>query len=144
VPHEYAGNYARKHPAGTKPDEKIAEAVRAVGRDGKIGCAEAFAIAKDLGAEPESVGVAIDLLEYRINRCQLGLFGYEPKKRIVEPAESVNPEMKKAILSSLEGGKLACAEAWKIADRFHCPRMDVAAACEALSIKINNCRLGSF
>lgn len=142
--HENAGNYAGKHPKGTIPDEKTAEAVRAACRDGKIGCAAAFAVAKNLGVEPEHVGVTIDLLECRINRCQLGLFGYEPKKRIVEPAESVSPEMKEAIEAALNKGRLSCAAAWKIADRFTCPRMDVAAACETLSIKINDCRLGSF
>lgn len=142
--HEDAGNYAGKHPAGTKPDDKIAKAVRVAGRDGKIGCAAAFSIAAELGVEPEEVGVTMDLLEHRINRCQLGLFGYEPDKRIVEAAESVNSDMREAIESSLDNGRLACAEAFKIADQFRCPRMDVAAACEALSIKINACRLGSF
>ncbi len=141
---ENAGNYAGKHPEGTKPDEKTAQALRAACRDGKIGCAAAFAIAEDLGVEPEQVGVTMDLLECRINRCQLGLFGYEPKKRIVEPAELVSPAMKEAIDAAVDKDRLACADAWKIAEQFHCPRMDVAAACEALSVKINNCRLGSF
>lgn len=142
--HEDAGNYAGKHPEGSKPDQRVAEVLEGLARDGKIGCAEAFKAAGTLNTSPADVGMTIDLLEYRIDRCQLGLFGYGPRKRVVEPSGQVSPEMKQAIEEALENGRISCAACWEVARRFGCARMDVASACEALSIKISTCQLGSF
>jgi hypothetical protein len=75
--HKDAGHYAAKHPPEKKLNPKIAEAVRLQAINGKISCASA------------------DLLEVRLNKCQLGLHGYFPEKRIVEPAKKVSPELEK-------------------------------------------------
>ncbi len=142
--HEDAGHYAGKHPEGTRMDPEIADAVRSAARDGKVGCAAAHAIARELDVEPEQVGVTIDLLEYRIERCQLGLFGYGLKKGIVEPADPVDPDLKQAVEEAAPGNRITCAACWEIAKRFNRPKMAVAAVCEALSVKIKKCQLGSF
>jgi len=142
--HEDAGHYAAKHSSGTKLDERIAGAVRDKIKDGRISCAAAHKIARDLDVSPAEVGVTIDLLEARINRCQLGLYGYGPEKRIVKPAESVSEELEGTIRSALVADRLACVSSWEIAGRFGIPKMNVSAACETLQIKIVSCQLGSF
>ncbi|MBU4032906.1 MAG: hypothetical protein KKH41_00245 [Candidatus Thermoplasmatota archaeon] len=45
-----------------------------VARNGKIDCARALAIAKELKVPPRDVGKAIDGLGIRICNCQLGCF----------------------------------------------------------------------
>jgi hypothetical protein len=90
------------------------------------------------------VGETLDLLEIRLKRCQLGLFGFAGKKLIVEPAAEVSPELEKAIRGSLADRRLSCLSAWKIADEMGIARMDVTSACEALKIKIKPCQLGAF
>lgn len=142
--HEDEGHYAAKHPPDTSLDPGIAEAVNHVIENDRISCSAAFKIARDLNVPPADVGVTIDLLEARINRCQLGLFGYAPEKRIVKPADSVPEELEKTIKESLLNGRLPCKTSWEIAEKFGIPRMNVSAACETLNIKISVCQLGSF
>ena len=74
-----ADRYTAKHPEGRKPDAKIAEAVRKRAAGGEINCADATAIAENLRVDMLKVGETIDLLEIRLKRCQLGLFGYAGK-----------------------------------------------------------------
>ena len=47
-------------------------------KNNRISCAGAHKIASVLHAAPAEVGRTIDLLEARIVKCQLGLFGYAP------------------------------------------------------------------
>jgi len=142
--HKDAGHYAAKHPPEKKLNPKIAEAVRLQAINGKISCASGHKIARDLNVPPAEVGISIDLLEMRLNKCQLGLHGYFPEKRIVEPAEKVSPELEKTILKSLVNNRLSCAVAWEIARKFGIPKMNVSSACETLKIKISSCQLGAF
>lgn len=142
--HEDAGHYAAKHPQGTQINPQIAEQIKLKLVDGRISCAAAHNIAEHLGVSSTEVGVTIDLLEVRIHRCQLGLFGYSPKKRIVQHAEKVARELHLAIEAALEGHKLACKAAWDLAERFEMSKLDIASACETLAIKISPCQLGSF
>ncbi len=142
--HEDAGHYAAKHSKETVLDERIAEEIRKTIKDGKVSCATAHKIAEELGVTPAEVGVTIDLLEARIERCQLGLYGYSPKRRIVEAAETVSPELEKSIKEALAEGKLTCLSSWEIAKRFGIPKMAVSSACETLGIKLSSCQLGAF
>jgi hypothetical protein len=89
-------------------------------------------------------GKTIDLLNIKITKCQLGLFGYGETKKIVQPAKEVAPELKENITSALKDGMLSCSCAWEIAGKLNIPRMKVASACEALQIKIKPCQLGAF
>jgi hypothetical protein len=107
-------------------------------------CAVAFEIAARLGAQPAGIGAAADRLNIRLTKCQLGLFGYTPAKKIVEPAAVVEPEFEQAIRSKLTGGRLACRDAWDLAQAFRRPKLAVSAACEALGVKIKPCQLGAF
>lgn len=138
------GGYRAKHPEGSQPDPRITDAVRETADAGKISCAAAHKIAQRLGVPPEGVGKTIDLMEYRISKCQLGLFGYEPEKKIVSPAETVATALADTIRSALVDGRLPCRIAWGLSERSGISRMAVSSACEALGIKIKPCQLGAF
>jgi hypothetical protein len=110
----------------------------------RLRCAEAFRIAERRGVAPLAVGEAADALEVRLSRCQLGLFGYGEKKRIVAPADAVTPELEQAIREGMILDRLPCAAAWAVATRFGIARLDVANAAETLGIGISECQLGAF
>lgn len=141
--HEDTGNYAGKR-RGIELNEKIAASVKAKITDNKISCAEAHSVAEDLKVKPADVGTAIDLLEVRIIKCQLGLFGFGKEKSIPPPPATIDPEIESAIRASLVNGRLACAVAWEIAKKFSLSRPMIAAVCEAMKIKISPCQLGAF
>ena len=138
------GHYAKKHPADRAVDSAIAEAVKKKATNNEITCASAFTIVEDLGVSPEEVGFTIDALEITITKCQLGLYGYKPNKKIIKPADQVTPELEKAIRDGLVNDRLPCAVAWETAKAFGLKKMDVSSACEALGIKITPCQLGAF
>ncbi|MGD9038460.1 MAG: hypothetical protein PVH82_02405 [Desulfobacteraceae bacterium] len=138
------GHYAKKHPSDSKIDQKLAEAVQNRTVEGEIPCAAAFKIVNELKVSPLEVGFTIDILEIPVTKCQLGLFGYEPRRRFVQPAESVSPGLEDTIRKALVNDRLTCTAAWEIAERLGIGKMDVTAACEALKIKIAFCQLGTF
>ncbi len=142
--HEDAGHYTAKHVPGTKLNPRIAEFVKQHTSNDRITCADAYKIAQQLNVPPAEVGVTIDLLEIQISQCQLGLFGYGPQKRIVQPAEKVSSEVKEAIEEAQVDNRLSCLVSWELAQKFGISKMDIAAACEALHVKITACQLGTF
>ena len=142
--HEDAGHYAAKHAAGTKPAAEITEAVMDKVKDSHITCSAIHKIASELKTTPAEVGMAVDLMEVRLSRCQMGLYGYTPDRRIVKPASEVSPELEEAIRNSLVDGRIKCLSCWNIAKDFGIAKMDVASACETLHIRIFSCQLGAF
>jgi len=144
MPHEYAGHYSTKHPDGTAYDPALADALRERAEDGRITCVAAFEVADALEAAPADVGKTADLLEYRITKCQLGLFGYSPNKRIVKPAEHVPDDLRERLLASAANGKISCAAVWEIADALSLAKMTVSGACEGLGLKVGPCQIGAF
>lgn len=142
--HKDKGHFRQKHPSNQERNPLVAEAVEGRALEGEISCAVAFTIAEDLKVPPAEVGRTIDLMEMKIVKCQMGLYGYKPKRRIVEPAEEVSPKLEEEIRQALVNERLPCEAAWKIAKRLGHTRMAVSSACEALEIKISPCQLGSF
>lgn len=142
--HSDKGHYAAKHAPGQRPDEKISALVRLRVEEGKLACADAEGVCALLGTTMAKIGRTLDLLEVRISRCQLGLFGYEQKGKIVRPEEKFTPALEEAIRGRLSGVGLSCAEARKIAAEMNVPRLKIASACEALKIRIKPCQLGAF
>lgn len=138
------GHFAKKHQAGAKANPEIEAALKQEVSNGELPCAVAFKIASDLDVQPGEVGHVADLLEMRLTKCQLGLFGYRPAKRIVEPAEIVSPDLEEAIKERLENGRLPCVSAWNIAKSLGLRKMAVSSACQALGIKITSCQIGAF
>jgi hypothetical protein len=138
------GHFAKKHPADRKVNPLIADAVKNRSPEGEIACAVAFEIAESQRSTPGEVGFTLDALEIRVIKCQLGLFGYKPTKRIVKPAQSVAAALRDEIKKALVKDRLSCKAAWDIADRFGLRRLEVSSACETLGIKISSCQLGTF
>ena len=138
------GHYANKHPEDRKVDEKVAQVVKEYASKDEISCASAFKIVKDLSVQPDEVGFTLDVLEITIVKCQLGLYGYLPNKKVIKPAESVPPDLEKAIREALVNDRLSCAMSWEIAEGYGLSKMEVSSACEALGIKISPCQLGAF
>jgi len=142
--HENAGHYAAKHPEGTRCNPKIAEALKQKMSAQRITCAAAHKIAGNFNISPVEVGVNIDLLEIRLSKCQLGLFGYGKQKKIIKPAEHIAQKLEKAIKESIVDGRISCAACWEAADKAGCSKLDVSGACETLKVKISPCQLGTF
>jgi hypothetical protein len=141
--HEDAGHYAGKR-RGAKLNETIAAKIKENISEHEISCAEAHSIAVKLNTDPADVGTAIDLLEVRINKCQLGLFGYGKQKNIPPLSDKINPEIESSIKLSLVNGQFACSAAWDISKRFNISKPMVAAVCETMKIRISLCQLGAF
>ena len=124
----------------------LGNAIRAALVEGKLPCAQAFVLAAKQEVEPSQAGQEASRLGIRINRCQLGLFGYEEQgeKRIVKPEASVSESLKEAIHARLVEGRLPCRAAWEIAEEHGLSKLEVANAVEGLKLRISACQLGCF
>ncbi|MDY6911040.1 MAG: hypothetical protein SVM79_01575 [Chloroflexota bacterium] len=145
--HEDSEKYAAKHPPGSTLNEQIAGAIRERSSGSRLACGTGEKISKDLNVEMSDVGITADLLEIKIEKCQLGLFGYGAKPnhgKDIQPADSISDEMKKALDEVAENGVVTCAALWAIADRLGAKRKAVSAACDTLKLKIKGCQLGTF
>jgi len=103
-------------------------------------------IAKDLMVGIPEVGITADLLEMKIKKCQLGLFGWGKNRataKISARPIRLSAEMKNALEETTENGAVTCAAAWAIADRLARTK-GVSAACETLGLKVRKCQLGAF
>jgi len=127
------------------PTEAEIEAkISARTKGGELPCAVAFNVADQLGISPALVGEAADRMKLYLVKCQMGLFGYKPEKRIVKPMDVVDPNVETEIRKKLVDDRLPCKSAWEIAKKFNIRKMAVSGTCEALGIKIKHCQLGAF
>ena len=137
------GHFSTKHP-GASIKKEVAELLKKKKVDGAMTCPLAFQAAGELKLTPAEIGQALDILEIPISKCQLGLFGYSPVSRIIQPAESVAEDLEAAIRAAMSDGRLPCAAAFQIARDFKLAKIRVSSACEKLKIKISACQLGAF
>jgi hypothetical protein len=142
--HEDVGHFADKHPEGSKVDPELEKKIKQHVVGDQLTCIVAHNIAKAFSISPSQVGIAMDLMEIRIGKCQMGLFGYQPKKRIVKPAKHVSPQLQKTIQDAVVDQRISCVRCWRLADANSLRKIDISSACEALKIKINQCQLGAF
>ena len=142
--HQDKGKYFKKHPEGTKVAEDLKQEIFKRVKDNNIACKAAEKIAQKTNVPLSEIGVGIDLLNFNIVQCQLGLFGFDSKQKRVPAAASVSPNLETAIREALVDNRLSCLAAWEIADRLKIKRLDVCAACEKLKIKVKPCQLGAF
>jgi hypothetical protein len=142
--HKDGPKFSGKHGANALADPDATARIKQNADNGQVACAVAFKIAEELNISAAEVGKAIDLLDFKIFKCQLGLFGYQPNKKAVESKAPETPQLEQAIRDVLVDEKLTCRDAWRIAGRFKIPKMTVSGACEALGIKIKPCQLGAF
>jgi hypothetical protein len=136
--------FSDKHNAAEKPNPEIKNKIEERSKDNEIPCAVAFEIVEDLGVLPAEVGKTIDLMNYKLVKCQLGLFGYKPEKKIVTPQDTTNHDLKNAIQNALVNERLPCINAWEIATRFQIPKLTVSGIAEAMGVKVKPCQLGAF
>ncbi len=130
--------------SGEAINPRISEALQSRANKSGLACAAAFAVAAEIGVSPKAIGEAMDKLEIPIIKCQLGLFGYAPTKKIVTPAKTVTADEEKAVRQALVDGKVPCASAWQLAAAFGKTRLEMASICEGLAVKISPCQLGAF
>lgn len=134
-----------QYPAGETPDKAISAKLEAAANaDKRIACLAAHKIAQELNCPPLNVGQTADLIEVRINRCQLGLFGHG--KAAVTPLskDDIDIETQSIVESAVSNGKIACKECWRLADHLNLSRLEMGALCNALEIKVSPCQLGAF
>lgn len=141
--HEEKG-FAGKHHSGDQPDAAITAELENRTENSELPCAVAFKIAKDLGVSAAEVGKTADLLNCRLVKCQLGLFGYRPDKNIVKRQTTPHQDLKDVISAALINERLPCQTAWEIAVRFNVSKMTISGVCEHMGIKIKPCQLGAF
>jgi hypothetical protein len=128
-------------------DDKIAEEVNKQLLDNCLSCAVAHAIAKRFDVSPSEIGYTADALGIRLNRCQLGLFGFPNKKGWdqTDVAEMPIPELfAQELRDSAPSGTLSCLHLWELAAKHHVPRMQAGYIAEKLGIRIDQCQLGAF
>lgn len=137
-------DYRLKHPPEARPDPALVEAIQEVEDEGCVSCAVAHDLAEELGVTPAAVGRTLDLMEYRIVKCQMGIFGYATEKKILRPAANVDEPLRERLETATREGRVSCAICWKIAESLRLQKIEVAAACETLGLKIKPCQLGAF
>jgi hypothetical protein len=129
-------------------DERLYQAMVERLDDGKLSCPRAFAIARKLGVDPLTVGLAANEAGIRISSCQLGLFGYGPKAegkhKIVHAMDDVPERLAAQLRASAEADGLDCSAVWQAADELGFQRMEAASAVEAMGLKVSRCQLGCF
>ena len=140
----HKGHFREKHPADISIDPAVAAAVSSNLDHHKITCEAAFAIAEKLSVAPMTVGTAIDLQEGRIVGCQLGLFGYGKRKKLLDHPQDIDEAVQRIIQAALTKDRLSCEEAWQIADAQSVPRLEIARLCESMGVRICRCQLGAF
>jgi len=141
--HEDAGNYTGKR-KGISLNNEIAQKIKEKAADNRISCADAHGIAVKLKVTPWEIGCAVDLLEIKINKCQLGLFGYKNKTSIPDSPSEIEPELEREIREAVYNDRIKCSAAWDIAKKFKMPKKEITAICESLKLKIGECQLGAF
>lgn len=137
-------NFSTKHGPDEKPDNSIKNEILKQTKNEKVPCAVAFEIANALKISPDKVGKTADLMNFKLTKCQLGLFGYQPQKKIVKPVDSIKMDVKDAVSDALAQGRLSCKHAWDIASRLNVSKMTVSGVCETMGVKIKDCQLGAF
>ena len=142
--HKDEGNYGGKHAGETEINPEIAEQIWKKGRDSSLDCATAHEIAAELGVQPAEVGETLDLMEWKITRCQLGLFGYGEPSKLIKPASAVSDAQKEVLEKKAHKGHISCLAVWEAAAALSISRLDSACLCEAMKLKIDGCQLGSF
>ncbi len=138
------GGFAAKHGPGAAVDPAVRAEIEGRCEASRLACAVAFAIAARLHRPAGEIGRAADLMNLRLVKCQLGLFGYSAGKKLVTAAAAGDEGLAAAIREAAEGGRLSCLRAWDIAARFRVPKLRIGGACEGLGVRIKPCQLGAF
>ena len=138
------GKKQGKYQSEDQLDPERRQWILAHSREGRLPCAVAFQIVEKKNMSPEEIGAYADVLQIRLAKCQLGLFGYQPEKRIVKKVATIDARLQEALRQKAANNRLACADAWEIAATLKISKLEVGNACETMSIKMHSCQLGAF
>jgi len=127
-----------------EPDPELKKILQEKTKGNELPCAVAFSIGKDHGIPIDQIGMAADFLKIKLTKCQLGLFGYKPGKKIVKTTAAIDKNLEVRIKKASPEGKISCKAAWQIASDLGIGKLEVGNTCETLSIKIGACQLGAF
>ena len=141
--HEHKGGYSAKH-GSIRAEDRIVKAIDNHIKDKKITCAAAHKAAQEAAASPEIVGQQIDLLEYKITHCQVGLFGYPETGKNFDNNIIIGDALDKAIEELKTENAVTCSDCWEIARQLKLKRLEVGSACEKKGVRIKPCQLGTF
>lgn len=142
--HKDKGHFSDKH-EGETINKAYADKLAGLSSDGIITCAAAHKVAESLNVPPEQIGIQIDLLELRITRCQLGLFGYTTNSgKKLDAGVQINDDLETELKNSVTNGHISCKMCWDIAAAAKAKRLDIGSVCEKNQIRIKPCQLGTF
>ncbi len=141
--HQDKGHFSTKH-KGCKVNETVTDKIKAFADNGAITCASAHKISKALNLPPAEIGIQIDLLDFKITECQLGLFGYSNGEKKINPEIELSYDLDDRLEKASSNGKISCLSCWDIAGDLKMKRLDMGSACEKKNIRIRPCQLGSF
>ena len=137
------GHYAKKHSdTEINPDAKAL--LEAEAKQDLITCAAVHGVAKKLGITPAQAGTQADLLELRLIRCSLGLFGYGKGVKLIQPVDSIPEELEDLLDQAADNGRISCHDCWRISRKLKLKRFEVSSACEFKGLRIRPCQLGAF
>lgn len=137
------GNYSKKH-SDSSINPNAETLLTAEAKHGKITCVAVHRIAKKLGITPPKAGVQVDLLELRLIRCSLGLFGYGKGVKMIQPVDSIPQDLENLLGLASHEGRISCHDCWRIAKELKISRIEVSSACEFKDLRIKPCQLGAF
>jgi hypothetical protein len=141
--HQDKGNYAGKHP-GRSIDPVIEKKLETLKDQNQITCAAAHRAAAELNRPPADIGIQMDLMELRLIRCQLGLFGHGSDAGSADKDIDVPDDLKARVVNTAREGRISCKDCWDIAAEFKISRPDMGVVCEQLTLRIESCQLGAF
>jgi len=133
-----------KSNSSKEPNPELKKILLEKTKENELPCAVAFKISKDHGIPMDQIGIAADFLKIRLTKCQLGLFGYKPEKKIIKTTAMISKSLEGKIKVAISDGKISCKVAWQIASDLDINKLEIGNACETLSIKIRSCQLGAF
>lgn len=136
--------FSGKYEKGENPDPEIKKEIEKFSKNNKLPCAVVFQMAKKLNLEVQLIGKTADLMDISLTKCQLGLFGYKPEKKIMKPVQESMPDLEKTILKAVTDNRLSCRKVWEIASECGVHKMVTAGVCERLEIRIKPCQIGAF
>jgi hypothetical protein len=106
--------------------ERLAVAIRSRLEGGKPACAAACELAAELDVDPIEVGRTADRLQVRLDRCELGLFGYPGHAKGWEGAGAASLPVPEGLEDALrdagqERSEVSCDRLRQEARRFSVP-----------------------
>ena len=135
-------------PVGFTVNSIIAEEIQSQLQEDMLSCAKAHALALKFSVSPSEIGHTADALNIRLNRCQLGLFGY-PNKKGWEASGVIGlpvPDgFEDALLTlAADASSISCSEFWEFISGYQLSRMHAGYIADKLGIRITNCQIGAF